>query len=476
MGDAKLCFVGHSHVPGVFLRSGTFLMPPDIGMEWQVTEPAIVNIGSVGQPRDGDPARRSSPTTATAPTAPCASTASPTTSPRRWRRSAPSPNCPTTWPSASRKGVESPVEPRAAIPRRAPAGPESLMTMLLRCLFAVLLAGCRGASRIRVARSSTSSAPGSTGSFRAHFFAKDGAGVVWLQATDHYVTPRSQARRRRDARRPGDYLLLAPTAPTTRCACPARAERGVPGRSGDGARGRPRTTATRCVHARCRQRPRAREGAAPRRRSSAASCSRSCCATWLDRGRHARPQLGDRRWVPQESSIFLRHSLSIVAPPKADPQHVPPQAGGTRSRSLVRPLSFAGTTNRFFAAFLSPRDDAARRRPDSFEVDTDCRSSTTSTAPAPTASRLTRCATAVARRCRRTARDARRSASTSDRSRIACSTTLPEPARFAPMLDVDLNVAVLRRRGARRSADGEAAAVAARLGSTTSSATGASRS
>jgi diadenosine tetraphosphatase ApaH/serine/threonine PP2A family protein phosphatase len=55
MGDAKLCFVGHSHVPGVYQQSGGFLMPADIGMEWKVTGPAMVNIGSVGQPRDGDP-------------------------------------------------------------------------------------------------------------------------------------------------------------------------------------------------------------------------------------------------------------------------------------------------------------------------------------------------------------------------------------------------------------------------------------
>ena len=54
MGDAKLCFVGHSHVPGVYLQSGGFLMPADIGMQWQVTGPAMINIGSVGQPRDGD--------------------------------------------------------------------------------------------------------------------------------------------------------------------------------------------------------------------------------------------------------------------------------------------------------------------------------------------------------------------------------------------------------------------------------------
>ncbi|MCR9247925.1 MAG: metallophosphoesterase family protein [bacterium] len=54
MGDANLCFVGHSHVPGVFLESGKFLLPADIGMKWDVSERAIVNIGSVGQPRDGD--------------------------------------------------------------------------------------------------------------------------------------------------------------------------------------------------------------------------------------------------------------------------------------------------------------------------------------------------------------------------------------------------------------------------------------
>ncbi len=54
MADADLCFVGHSHVPGVYLESGQFLLPSDIGMQWQVSGRAMVNIGSVGQPRDGD--------------------------------------------------------------------------------------------------------------------------------------------------------------------------------------------------------------------------------------------------------------------------------------------------------------------------------------------------------------------------------------------------------------------------------------
>ncbi|MEY3162497.1 MAG: hypothetical protein RIT25_2491 [Planctomycetota bacterium] len=55
-GAAKLCFVGHSHVPGVYPESGGFLSPKDIGSEYRPgTGRAIVNIGSVGQPRDGDP-------------------------------------------------------------------------------------------------------------------------------------------------------------------------------------------------------------------------------------------------------------------------------------------------------------------------------------------------------------------------------------------------------------------------------------
>lgn len=53
-----LCFVGHTHIPGVFLEDGTFIPPT---MLWAQTyfveqgEKALVNIGSVGQPRDGDP-------------------------------------------------------------------------------------------------------------------------------------------------------------------------------------------------------------------------------------------------------------------------------------------------------------------------------------------------------------------------------------------------------------------------------------
>lgn len=52
-----VCFVGHTHVPGVFtendfsppheLLGNIYLLDPD--------EKALLNVGSVGQPRDGDP-------------------------------------------------------------------------------------------------------------------------------------------------------------------------------------------------------------------------------------------------------------------------------------------------------------------------------------------------------------------------------------------------------------------------------------
>ncbi|MGE0144884.1 MAG: metallophosphoesterase [Planctomycetota bacterium] len=55
-GDAQVCFVGHSHVPGVYPESGGFLSPTELGDQWSIDkERSIVNIGSVGQPRDGDP-------------------------------------------------------------------------------------------------------------------------------------------------------------------------------------------------------------------------------------------------------------------------------------------------------------------------------------------------------------------------------------------------------------------------------------
>ena len=55
---AYVCFVGHSHVPGVFYEDGRFYRPKGSEGPYDLGDlehnHAIVNVGSVGQPRDGD--------------------------------------------------------------------------------------------------------------------------------------------------------------------------------------------------------------------------------------------------------------------------------------------------------------------------------------------------------------------------------------------------------------------------------------
>ena len=51
-----VCFVGHTHLPGVFTETYEFLTPSHIGHKFTVGDrKAIINVGSVGQPRDLDP-------------------------------------------------------------------------------------------------------------------------------------------------------------------------------------------------------------------------------------------------------------------------------------------------------------------------------------------------------------------------------------------------------------------------------------
>ncbi len=49
------CFQGHTHVPGVFTAGLKFLPPNEIDFRYEYgEEKALVNVGSVGQPRDGN--------------------------------------------------------------------------------------------------------------------------------------------------------------------------------------------------------------------------------------------------------------------------------------------------------------------------------------------------------------------------------------------------------------------------------------
>ncbi|TWT50305.1 phosphodiesterase [Rubripirellula amarantea] len=53
-----LCFQGHTHVPGVFTSDLRFVRPTDTGAGYDISDRnqrLMINVGSVGQPRDGDP-------------------------------------------------------------------------------------------------------------------------------------------------------------------------------------------------------------------------------------------------------------------------------------------------------------------------------------------------------------------------------------------------------------------------------------
>jgi diadenosine tetraphosphatase ApaH/serine/threonine PP2A family protein phosphatase len=53
----QYAFQGHTHVPGVFTEKFQFFSPEEFNHEYQLGEEKVmVNVGSVGQPRDGNPA------------------------------------------------------------------------------------------------------------------------------------------------------------------------------------------------------------------------------------------------------------------------------------------------------------------------------------------------------------------------------------------------------------------------------------
>ncbi|MFA5794655.1 MAG: metallophosphoesterase [Candidatus Brocadiia bacterium] len=52
----RLCFVGHTHDPGIITQEQKFISPPEVNYIFNLDpgEKYIINSGSVGQPRDGD--------------------------------------------------------------------------------------------------------------------------------------------------------------------------------------------------------------------------------------------------------------------------------------------------------------------------------------------------------------------------------------------------------------------------------------
>lgn len=52
----RTCFQGHTHIPGRFTEAHGFQTPEELGDEFSLTEDkCMINVGSVGQPRDENP-------------------------------------------------------------------------------------------------------------------------------------------------------------------------------------------------------------------------------------------------------------------------------------------------------------------------------------------------------------------------------------------------------------------------------------
>ena len=52
----NICLIGHTHVPGVFLQTPDFYGPDELGDVYELDgHKVLINVGSVGQPRDRDP-------------------------------------------------------------------------------------------------------------------------------------------------------------------------------------------------------------------------------------------------------------------------------------------------------------------------------------------------------------------------------------------------------------------------------------
>jgi diadenosine tetraphosphatase ApaH/serine/threonine PP2A family protein phosphatase len=51
----KYCFQGHTHIPGIFTEDLNFLALEEINSQYTLgDQKVLINVGSVGQPRDGD--------------------------------------------------------------------------------------------------------------------------------------------------------------------------------------------------------------------------------------------------------------------------------------------------------------------------------------------------------------------------------------------------------------------------------------
>jgi len=208
--------------------------------------------------------------------------------------------------------------------------------------------------------------PGTEGSFRVGF-GKRSAGMLWLQAADHYVSLKTARKEEHDT---ADYLLLMDNTNSALrmyvpngsafAKNPADADWQIEDLGEamkftlDDGKG---LVLEKVVRHDPSQRGFVIELTLRNTGSDAT-------------GTQAFTMLGPALVVPQASGFFGQVAVSIAAPIEGDAQHVGPSEEGKLQQLGVTPnmLSFAGSTNRFFGAFVYPLDDESRGTLTQFEV------------------------------------------------------------------------------------------------------------
>lgn len=287
----------------------------------------------------------------------------------------------------------------------------------------------------------TFGAPGAVGSFRARF-SRQGAGLVWLQATDHY---RSLKAARKTAHDADDWLLLATSfadaagasdhalrlvgADPTFGVDPGIAEWVATDVDG-GVKFSLASPTGLVLEKVLRHDPQGRGlvvEIALRNESSNAT------------GEVRLDLLGPSLTHAHESSLFGNLAVALAVPKQGDTVFVHPKAGAVAQKLAVdgHTLSFAGSTNRFFGAFLWPRDAAAGAALAGFEADTlPLRDDPDSTTLAGTSMRVRYALTLAVPPAKGETRVTY--GLYLGPKAYSVFATLPDPERFAPILDIDL--------------------------------------
>jgi membrane protein insertase Oxa1/YidC/SpoIIIJ len=312
------------------------------------------------------------------------------------------------------------------------------MLMPFRCLLPASLAAVAAAQDAAPARfTQMFGAPGSAGGFHAEF-SPYGAGMTYLQATDHAV---SLAAARKPATSAADWLLLLwngddhmlrlrhpGAAPAAFAADPATAVWAVA--RADGAVTFTLDGGDKLVLEKTlRHDPRHRGFTLELALRNAGSTATGALELVLG---------GPVPVLPHESSLFGNLAVAVAAPTVGEVQSTPPQPGVQHAFAIDgKSLAFAGSTNRFFGAFLWPADDVARAALTGMDVDTlpyvddaasQTRANTTTRVnytlrlPIPVVGAETRASFGLYL----------------GPKSYRVFATLPAPERFAPILDVDL--------------------------------------